>query len=272
MADFDKDGDSGLAEAPEMEKIEAERQQGLMLMTGYALMPVIDFSVLSSEYGQYTRMVLQLKALGLPEAEVTVQPVLAMAHFPELATFRFDTERVDSTLSVFLNVGVEDVVGDRRLLVGICSGEVEKIPVADLERLLQVLFSERLLAHFNGERGEEGGFISIPQSPRTKSGSRRKIPAKRFALLALVLLGVGLVGYGAISAYLKPTDPLQRAMASDDFKGVQDAIRAQIADAAKTGVPGGFALKGQNNVTLDTLRAMGLNPGQANAGCLVGTK
>lgn len=83
-------------------------------------------------------------------------------------------------------------------------------------------------------------------------------------VLAAALIGVGVV------QYQKSQDPLQRALASDNYKDIQAQIRERIAAAGKEG--GAFSpLQGQN-VAIETMKSMGLDPGKANTGCLVGVK
>lgn len=86
---------------------------------------------------------------------------------------------------------------------------------------------------------------------------------------AVALLAVGLIVYGAIQGFSKPKDPIQQALNSDNYKELQDRIRQQIAANNGSGEFG--PLQGQN-IAIDTMKAMGLDPGKANSGCLVGVK
>ena len=99
----------------------------------------------------------------------------------------------------------------------------------------------------------------------------------RFSLTGMKLVGgsvalvaVGLIAYGVWQVQ-KPQDPIQQALAGEGYKDLQEKIRQQFAKAASKGDGAFGSLQGQN-VAIDTLRSMGLDPGKANTGCLVGVK
>lgn len=101
---------------------------------------------------------------------------------------------------------------------------------------------------------------------------RARLLSRKTGLAAVVLCAVGLIAYGVVQALRPPQDPIQQALASDNYKDLQERIRKQVAEAAaKGGGAYGGALQGQN-IAIDTLKAMGLNPGKASTGCLVGVK
>lgn len=101
----------------------------------------------------------------------------------------------------------------------------------------------------------------------------RRFGAQRLAIAATVVVALGFIGYGTLQAFSTPKDPFQDAMSRNDFSKLRSDIAQQMAKVAEQGDASvAFALQGKNNVTVDTLKAMGLDPGKANAGCLVGTK
>lgn len=100
----------------------------------------------------------------------------------------------------------------------------------------------------------------------------RRLSFRKGLVAAVVLAGVGLVVYGGLHSVSKPSDPVQDALNGDNYADLQQKIRQQFAKNAgeKSGTAYG-ALQGQN-IAIDTMRAMGLDPGKANSGCLVGVK
>lgn len=109
---------------------------------------------------------------------------------------------------------------------------------------------------------------AVPTGPG--QGWRGNLFSWRGAVGAVVVLvAVGLIGYGVMQSR-KPKNPIEEALASSNFTDLQEKIREQIAGAAKG--EGGFGVLQGQNVAIDTLKAMGLDPGKANSGCLVGVK
>lgn len=101
-------------------------------------------------------------------------------------------------------------------------------------------------------------------------GVARSGRPSRFALgvvIAAVFAGVSLMAYG----YLRPKTDQTAQSAQSPIAGdsaMSARIREQIDQAVRNPSPtAGF---NGTNVALETMRAMGLNPGKANAGCLVG--
>lgn len=76
---------------------------------------------------------------------------------------------------------------------------------------------------------------------------------------------LAMVGYGVLH---KPADQTL-SMAGDP--NLTARIQQQIAEAVQKGDPSQGLLQG-NSVTMSTMRAMGLDPGKANTGCLVGVR
>lgn len=115
------------------------------------------------------------------------------------------------------------------------------------------------------------GAASVAAVPGKKRGTGR------YALMAAVLLGAGLVGYGAYASFFHPTAPVTAAAAmsgTQDYSGLQAKIQKEIMAAAMSPTPAVNGVNGQkmDNVAIETMKAMGLDPGKANAGCLVGVK
>ncbi|ODP35072.1 hypothetical protein [Pandoraea sp. ISTKB] len=76
---------------------------------------------------------------------------------------------------------------------------------------------------------------------------------------------LAMAGYGMLH---KPADPAL-SMAGDP--NLTARIEQQIKEAVAKGDPSQGLLQG-NSVTMSTMRAMGLDPGKANTGCLVGVR
>lgn len=109
------------------------------------------------------------------------------------------------------------------------------------------------------------GSVTVGVPGGAKSGR-----PSRFALgvvIAAVFAGVSLMAYG----YLRPKTDQTAQSAQSQIGGdsaMSARIREQIDQAVRNPSPtGGF---NGTNVALETMKAMGLNPGKANAGCLVG--
>jgi len=103
--------------------------------------------------------------------------------------------------------------------------------------------------------------------------SFKRFATKRWLVGGVVTLGLALVVFGAVRP--KPADApidIQAALQSGDVAGLQKAIQDQVNLAGATAKPSAFSLNQGSNVALETMRQMGLDPGKANAGCLVGVK
>lgn len=90
-----------------------------------------------------------------------------------------------------------------------------------------------------------------------------------------LLFGGAVTVYGMVGSRTGSDVGIKAAMAGDGYEDLQAQIRAQIQAAAKSDSPllgGTVGGLGGQNVAIETMKAMGLDPGKANAGCLVGVK
>lgn len=102
--------------------------------------------------------------------------------------------------------------------------------------------------------------------------SRRAFPWRHTVMACGVILAIGF-GVAFVKSRSQPdqSDPaLMAALEGGPYSGVSAKIRSQIASAGNKGNPN-VNFNGQN-VAIETLKAMGLEPGKANTGCLVGVK
>lgn len=108
---------------------------------------------------------------------------------------------------------------------------------------------------------------------RVKRGMRHLF-VKRNVIGFGLFVGAAMTVYG-MTVGKPPQNPIKATMQGENYEDLQAQIRAQIAAAAKSDVP---MIDGKNdglggqNVAIETMKAMGLDPGKANAGCLVGVK
>jgi len=102
---------------------------------------------------------------------------------------------------------------------------------------------------------------------------RKRFTWKRAVLVSVVLVGTSLMAIGLYrgNAEKKEFSPYD-VSTTKEFDVLNQKIKQQISDAAKSETPAINGINGQkaDNVALETMRAMGLDPGKANAGCLVG--
>lgn len=96
-----------------------------------------------------------------------------------------------------------------------------------------------------------------------------RVTWKKGVVAAVLLFAVGLVVLGLIPA--SSVSPLAGGIQPDSYAGIQAQMKKQIAAAANSDQPVIGALQGQT-IAIETMKAMGLDPGKANAGCLVGVK
>lgn len=161
--------------------------------------------------------------------------------------------------------------------------------MADLRDALQQAFFEALRVAESAKATataaaviftqDDAKSVSVPvvQAAAAKGFLRfRRLFSRRNIVVIGLLAGTSLVAYGLVlNQKPKDVNPIAAALQGDNYADLQAKIRAQIASAAKSDSPlvsgDGQALGGQN-VAIDTMRAMGLDPGKANAGCLVGVK
>ncbi|ARL04335.1 hypothetical protein [Burkholderia pseudomallei] len=92
---------------------------------------------------------------------------------------------------------------------------------------------------------------------------------KAWLVTGVVLCALALVAYGVVRQVRGGGQQAQDDLALAGPNGaLQAKIKSQIDDAVRN--PNSTAGYNGMNVALATMRAMGLNPGKANAGCLVG--
>jgi hypothetical protein len=107
---------------------------------------------------------------------------------------------------------------------------------------------------------------------RDAQGMRVFIPAsaKAWLLTAVVACALGLIAVGVVRQVhgSGQTDDSSGASIAGPSDALEANVRAQIDRAVRD--PNGTQGYNGMNVALATMKAMGLNPGKANAGCLVG--
>ncbi|KVV07456.1 hypothetical protein [Burkholderia ubonensis] len=119
--------------------------------------------------------------------------------------------------------------------------------------------------------GSVGGVSLSHADGRDSAGSpglRRWLSPGRVVFASVMLVAAAMAGYGIYAKTRPPEDPIASALMGPD---AQKRMNAMISSALKQPSGDGGILQGQS-VTLDTLKAMGLDPGKANTGCLVGVK
>ena len=112
---------------------------------------------------------------------------------------------------------------------------------------------------------------AIPEAPKRGLVGQLagRMTWKKGAVAAVLLFAIGLVVLGLIPA--SSVSPLASGIEPDSYAGIQAQMKKQIAAAANSDQPAIGALQGQT-IAIETMKAMGLDPGKANAGCLVGVK
>lgn len=135
------------------------------------------------------------------------------------------------------------------------------------------------LAHAVVQTGAVGGplvpsptlaSIDLAVKPAA-TGWKALVPAtpKAWMVTGVVLCALVLVAYGVVRQVRGAGQQAQDDLALAGPNGaLQAKIKSQIDDAVRN--PNSTAGYNGMNVALATMRAMGLNPGKANAGCLVG--
>ncbi|UEC05582.1 hypothetical protein [Burkholderia vietnamiensis] len=135
------------------------------------------------------------------------------------------------------------------------------------------------LAHAVVQAGAVGGplvpgpslaSIGLAVKPAA-TGWKAFVPAtpKAWLVTGVVVCALALVVYGVVRQVRGAGQQAQDDLALSGPNGALEAkIKSQIDDAVRN--PNSTAGYNGMNVALATMRAMGLNPGKANAGCLVG--
>jgi hypothetical protein len=114
-----------------------------------------------------------------------------------------------------------------------------------------------------------GGVLAAPAGGRLRRAGRWMRTHKAATLVALVAVcGGSLAAHGYLT---KPAaqDPFGFSVSSADQQRLQEMVRERVKQAnggANLGTMDG------ESVAIGTMKAMGLEPGKASAGCLVGVK
>lgn len=147
-----------------------------------------------------------------------------------------------------------------------------KEDVTDLRNAIQMHFFDAIseaygamrfdIASSTGWHGPVHPEQEVDAKPKRKWGKLK---------IAVALMAVLSIGWGTYTHFATPVDESMEVALSDDYSDVSARVKAQVNAAARSGQPAVDTLAGQN-VALETMRAMGLDPGKANAGCLVGIK
>lgn len=104
-------------------------------------------------------------------------------------------------------------------------------------------------------------------APSRIKGAIRRLTTKRVAIVFVLFIGIGAVAYGT---FMPNKVNVTQANSATDYAELTKKIQAQIVEAANSSEP--VAGLDGANVAVSTMKAMGLDPGKANAGCLVGVK
>ena len=210
-------------------------------------------------------------AIGVRSDDVRIRGALTQAFWGPGDSLSVRVQRQsDVELHVFLDSssqGTSVSLGDV-----LCERALSDAEATQIERSLQDAFFDALkVTVFGVERAEKQAVPAdslVRGQPAEVDGetppARARVPffkSHRIALGAVALVGVGLIGYGFLH-HQKSQQDISQA----DFQDIQAQIRSQV-DSKQS--PGG--LQGQN-VAIQAMREMGLNPGKANTGCLVGVK
>lgn len=152
-------------------------------------------------------------------------------------------------------------------------GDVNEFREALLDDMQRELFRVvgQLVTVSAGAPVATGNAVEVAAAPEVLVSATRRVSAswKRVGIVALVVIAVGSMAYGFLRQKAPEQD--ETAVAQADFSELQKRIRTEITEAAKSGKP---AVNNANisNISIETMRAMGLDPGKANAGCLVGVQ
>lgn len=159
--------------------------------------------------------------------------------------------------------------------------------VLHLENAVHAAYTEALFAQLEADQNgaasaavqtaapAPGASTSVASDSVAPAGRLRRclrwVTAYKFRALAVALAGsaVVMIAHGYVTK--KPEQPMfMGAVSAEDQAKLEKDIRERVRNAARedSNIPG---LDGQN-VAIGTMRAMGLEPGKANTGCLVGVK
>lgn len=188
-----------------------------------------------------------------------------------LKTRTVDGERRDAVCGELAELSALSGQFDEResaLFVGRLANELDRA-FADAVFTVGEEASRPALVHAGGGSAAFAGAPALAAAPTGATGWKWMIPSSRKAWLlttmvagALILIGVGVVRQVRGSA-----DSGDPSLAGPNA-ALEARVRSQIDQAVRD--PNGAQGYNGMNVALATMRAMGLNPGKANAGCLVG--
>lgn len=183
---------------------------------------------------------------------------------------RFDVQVVAPGRSaniavITLSIGEND---NAKEMVRTLSNELQLAFIKAL-RVSKTVGSAAMVEHVN--------VLPLEGGNPTKSNSNKKNIVKRIfqqwtwkrsVVASILLFGVGLIILGLIPAR---NDSLKLAIQGSDYEVIQAKVKKEITAAANRDQPSIGGLQGQA-IAIETMKAMGLDPGKANAGCLVGVK
>ncbi|TKC90165.1 hypothetical protein FAZ69_08430 [Trinickia terrae] len=212
--------------------------------------------------------IASMKGVELDDLYVDVEVEAAGEILALLKTRTVDGERRDA------------VCGELAALTQVSGGAQEKdLFVARLANELDRAFVDAVFAA--GEqpamRAAAGAqaFADAPAAPVVVPavaggrGWRWLVPAtyKAWLLTGVALCALALIAVGVVRQVRGAGNNADLSLAGSN-SALEARVRAQIDDAVRN--PNGTQGYNGMNVALATMRAMGLNPGKANAGCLVG--
>ncbi|MEX3555108.1 MAG: hypothetical protein VB131_00230 [Burkholderia gladioli] len=244
------------------------------------------FDILPQQSAAGLTLSIRLRAFDwvLPEG------VRIKSHIAKLACEDLEQTRVEIDTADESAFGVYIVGGESRALVANVDAESHGPAAADLksrlERVFESLREGYQSAVFDAigklhEQRLAGGLqyvvgpsaaAAAPQRGQQfgveVAAERRWMTPGRLMFAAAMIAALAMAGYGIYAKTRPPEDPIASALMGPDAKKRMDAM---ISSALKQPSGDGGILQGQS-VTLDTLKAMGLDPGKANTGCLVGVR
>lgn len=195
----------------------------------------------------------------------------ALIVLPESATIEIDLVSTSSEQSYRVMVsgsGEEESAKE----LGVIDFEVlpAKEDVTGLRNAIQMHFFDAISDAYGAMRSEVASSTGWcgPVQPEQMVEEE---PKRKKLKIALALMAVLSIGWGTYTHFATSVDEPMGIALGDDYSDVSARVKAQVNAAARSGQPAVNTLAGQN-VALETMRAMGLDPGKANAGCLVGVK
>jgi len=236
-----------------------------------------------SEFSLTSYLGVTLIDIGVPVVSVTSFSTLIVP--PDGGSYRIAVVEADAndgegvmSFNVLLTIDGISRWGSERMKesfdiarFSVTDTDHSKAALKRLESALQFEFNLKLAMLLSTRSGRalnnRGAGLALDPAGRGRFLSKKRV------VIATVLVALALIAMGGYQTFVRPKDPLQQTLGSEDYSNLTAQIRQQMKQAT-SGDSGGnaFALKAQNNVSIDTLKAMGFDPGKANSGCLVGTK